>query len=304
MKRIILLIIVLIFSLYTAHAIDLKQTTDIPDTLYIGIPFYIHLSIPAGVDSLLMVVPDSLPNFQILEQKITSEKDKKEFIIKAAAFEVGKLQFPPLKINLYRKVSTDSSAISPFTVNVRSVLPTKEEPKLRDIAGPLNIPWTIWNYLVILLFLVFIGAIVYLVLRYLRRKKGLILPQAQPVDSRPSWQVALEELESLQNQRLLEQGDFLLYHFGLSMILRRFLENYIRFNAVEMTTSEIHEVLQTRDFPRWVGIIEFLQQADTVKFAKHIPANDESEAAYRWLYMYLKSFSEMEQAPVKENSNA
>ncbi|HNX00841.1 MAG TPA: hypothetical protein PKK33_05700, partial [Candidatus Cloacimonadota bacterium] len=65
------------------------------------------------------------------------------------------------------------------------------------------------------------------------------------------------------------------------------------FNAVEMTTSEIRDILHDLNFQRNVGIIEFLQDCDKVKFAKHIPSRDESDKAYRWLYMYLTSFNQV-----------
>lgn len=297
--KILILLALLTSSIF---AMDLKQTTEIPDSLYIGIPFYIRLEIPAGVDSLHVVVPDSLPNFQILEQKRSTVKDSREFIIKAAAFEIGDLRFPQLGIDVYKRASRDSACISPFNLKVRSVLPEKGEPKLKDIAPPLDVPWTIWNYMILALIIALIIGISYLIRRYLKKKKGLHLSFAPSTDLRPIWKIALDDLEALQAQRLLEQGDFLNYHFGLSMILRWFLENYAGFNAVEMTSSEIRDLLEKRDFPRRVGIIEFLQGADTVKFAKHIPSRDESESAYKWLYMYLKSFGENNQE--QGNGNA
>ncbi len=304
MNRKLILLLILFLSLSLAHAMTLTQKNEIPDTLYIGIPFYIHLSLPQGTDSLNVVIPDSLPNFQILEQKRSTEKGKNEFIIKAAAFEVGNLQFPALKIEVYKKTTADSAAIIPFNLTVRSVLPPKGEPKLKDIADALNVPWTIWNYIVILLALVLIAGITYLIIHYLHFRKKQIIPIGKPVDSRPAWQIALDELVLLQSQRLLDKGEFLDYHFGLSMILRRFIENYAGFNAVEMTTSEIHDILSSNDYTWKAGIVEYLQEADRVKFAKHIPTPGDSEEAYRWLYQYLQSFSQIEKPVEKETPNA
>ncbi len=275
------------------QAIELQQTTEIPDSVYIGTPFYIHLVIPAGVDSIYVIVPDSLPNFQIIDQKRSVEKDKKEFVIKAAAFETGNLQFPQLKIKVYKKASQDSASISPFNLTVRSVLPPKGEPKLKDIAPPLNIPWTVWNYLLLLITAAIVVGIIYLLRHYLKKSKENVTNISKPIDSRSPWVIALEELEVLQALRLLDKGDYLDYHFSLSMIMRRFLELFAGFNAVEMTTSEIRDILHDLNFQRNVGIIEFLQDCDKVKFAKHIPSRDESDKAYRWLYMYLTSFNQV-----------
>jgi hypothetical protein len=304
MNKRILLLLICILTFGMVHAVSLSQTTEIPDTLYIGTPFYIHLILPSEADSLHVIIPDSLANFQILEQKSLTEQGKKEFIIKAAAFETGNLQFPSLTVTVFSKVKMDSTTITPFKLTVRSVLPPKEEPKLKDIAGPLNITWTIWNYVVIILAIIIIAGVIYLVIRYLRKRRKTVLNVGKPIELLPAWQVALEQLEALQALRLLDKGDFLNYHFGLSMILRSFLENLVEFNAVEMTTSEIHDILDEREFDRRIGIIEFLQNTDTVKFAKHLPTQEQSDSAYKWLYSYLKSFSVIENKSELENSDA
>ena len=74
------------------------------------------------------------------------------------------------------------------------------------------------------------------------------------------------------------------------------MELKYKFNAVEMTTSEIRENLVLDDFKEKSRILEFMNAADKVKFAKYVPSLQESESALKWLEEYLNSFERKEKS--------
>ena len=115
---------------------------------------------------------------------------------------------------------------------------------------------------------------------YLRRLAPAVAPAVAPAAS----QVALEALRRLHARGLIEKQQFETYYVGLSAIVREYLENGLNLRAPEMTTEEF---LSTAARDRQLSpvqqerLAEVLSQGDLVKFARHRPRLEESEAAYR-----------------------
>ena len=185
-------------------------------------------------------------------------------------------------------------------VHVASLLTQEGQPTdIRDIKPPEAVPFNWRLFLVGGVVLVALGgigmALAYLLNRFRR---------AAVVPPRPAHEVALEALSHLRARYLPQAGQFEAYYVALSAIVRTYLEDGLRVRAPEMTTEEFL-VAVTRDSsaprsrsarrpPKGRGgdrpsrlpsaqqrlLGAFLAQADLVKFARHRPSLDESEAAY------------------------
>ena len=167
-------------------------------------------------------------------------------------------------------------------VHVASLLAQEGQPTdIRDIKPPEDVPFN-WRLPLVggaaLVALIGIGMALYYFLNRFRR--AAVLPP------RPAHEVALESLSHLRARHLPQAGQFEAYYVALSAIVRTYLEDGLRVRAPEMTTEEFL-VAVTRDTrpsrlpptrQRLLGA--FLAQADLVKFARHRPSLDESEAAY------------------------
>ena len=132
--------------------------------------------------------------------------------------------------------------------------------------------------------------VIIIYLRKILRKKPEQLTEQEYLDPRPVYVIALEMLDNLKKRELLKTGEFLIFYFHLSYIMRFFIERYYQINAVEMTFSEIRENLQIVDFKEKSTIMTFLNFADKVKFAKFIPTLKEAGNSFNLLENYLKSF--------------
>ena len=113
-----------------------------------------------------------------------------------------------------------------------------------------------------------IGAFIY----YQKRKK-----KAEEL-KKPAHIIALEEIEKLKNEHLIEKGIVREYYFRLSDIFRRYIENRFSIPAVEQTTQELLPEIMRLDAmnaPSKSGVRDFLNHSDMVKFAKYVPAEDE-----------------------------
>jgi hypothetical protein len=95
---------------------------------------------------------------------------------------------------------------------------------------------------------------------------------------KPAHIIALEEIEKLKSEHLIEKGVVREHYFRLSDIFRHYIENRFSIPAVEQTTQELlPEIMGLDAMPTAAksGVRNFLCHSDMVKFAKYQPAADE-----------------------------
>jgi hypothetical protein len=133
-----------------------------------------------------------------------------------------------------------------------------------------------------------LGAIaLWLVRRWLSRPK----PVPPPPPPRPAWDIALDELEAIRRDRLLEKERYTEYFDRTNDALRRYLGNRFGFDGIESTTDEVLAQLMRHSagFVRFDApgasaesglpapgvsfdvIARFLRESDLVKFANLTP---------------------------------
>ena len=106
----------------------------------------------------------------------------------------------------------------------------------------------------------------------------------------PPFERAIEELKALESETLSEQEEFKQYYSRLTDVVRRYLEEEAKIDALESTSEELLVKLEMRkdagslDLDRQTlkSLREVLQNADLVKFAKSMPemykANEDRKA--------------------------
>ena len=117
--------------------------------------------------------------------------------------------------------------------------------------------------------------------------------------SEENFQLSMQELALRRLAALLEsrkhESDVKSFFVELSDIVRWYVERLTGIRAPELTTEEfLHKIAEPRNRlwgnaeqqpPCFTGsldtLVPFLESADIVKFAKHVPANDEMMLAFR-----------------------
>lgn len=110
-----------------------------------------------------------------------------------------------------------------------------------------------------------------------RPKRAYVVPPPPP------HEVALAALSKLRGRRYIEEGRFETFYIELSAIARRYLEDRFHLRAPEMTTEEFLATAgrdQRLSIPQRRLLGDFLSQADLVKFARHHPTLQDTEAAF------------------------
>lgn len=194
-----------------------------------------------------------------------------------AVWDTGTIVIPPARVNYYfpgdtvrRTISTDS-----LTLRVNSIL-AQGDGQLRPIKGPVALPMIIpWRTILLLLVLVLLFLAIMIVWR---RRQSDSQPSSVAVTPRePADKLALRLLEDLRKRRLWEAGEFNQYYFALSQILRQYIEGSLYLKTLEMTTAEI---VAQRDLLPYTSrqiswLLDFLQRADLIKFARRQPTHDD-----------------------------
>ena len=286
------LILIYLFNFYFASDgfgqgnISLSASVD-KTTITIGdiITYSVSVTRDEDVSVELPSLGGNLGQFEIRDYNIHEPEKKDGKIIDRvdytiSTFEVGEFEIPPVGVRYFIPPDSTEQTLKTEVINitVESVKPS-EEGDIKDIKPPWEIlfnwgPIIIGGSIALIVILLIIGLIIYL----RKRKKGeSFLPKKIEIP-RPPHEIAYEELKSLQNSDVLEQGQIKLYYSEISEIIRKYIEGRFQIIALELTTMELMIELNTSDLSsEHASLFEmFFTDCDLVKFAKFIPADEEN----------------------------
>ena len=245
----------------------------------------------------------------------TLSKDASNFTLSQTytitSFDSGGFYVP--QITFKYKNQGDTSYFEALTdsllLNV-TTLPVDTTKAIRDIKGPMSVPWTFMEILPYIIGAIFLAALVWFVIWYRKkRKKGeSILGFAKP--KIPAHEQALLALEALKNKKLWHNNKVKEYYTELTEIIRTYIENRYSVLAMEMTTGEITTALQPFgiDNSLMKKTREMLVLADLVKFAKANPLPDEHDRCLDTAFEFVRTTKleeivvEVQEEPKTENN--
>ncbi len=231
-----------------------------------------------------------------LDTILDSEKQVKTYAktFTLVIFEPGIYTFP--EIPFFVKTPTDTGYFEVFT---NAVIITVEAPNvdmendIKDIKTVWKIPLTfkeVLPYLLILLGLgvfTFVGIYVY---RKWKNKEPLFVFAPKPVI--PAHIEALENLEKLRLKQLWQNSLVKEYYTELTDILRIYIEKDLQIHAIEMTSDELIDAVETSALTDKSELITLLRHllptADLVKFAKSMPLADEHDRCFKDVKQFIE----------------
>ena len=302
------LLTVLIFSAGVAFAQEYKASAKIsPHSILIGdqVDLSLSFSVPSGTEVIWPAIQDTiLRNIQVINRtKIDSSwsADKKSLQLtqklRLTCFDSGFYTLPPISF-FYRHlpdttIRTEQTETQILMVHTLAVDTTKA---IKPIKGPVRIGFSILEFLPwIIAGLLFIAIAGFLVFYYMKRKKGEPIFVLRPGVKYQPHEWALMELEKLRAKKLWQAGKIKEYHTDLTDILRKYFENRFHIMAMESTTDEILEDLETKTLIAMENremLGKILSMADLVKFAKYLPLPEEHEQSMEYAVDFVsKTFS-------------
>jgi hypothetical protein len=156
-------------------------------------------------------------------------------------FDTGVVSIPGLEFEVARGSNWDRHRLPVVELPIVPVLSAADSnAALHPLRGPLGAPW--WERVPWLLLLLagIVLLVTWYVWRWLRNRKPAVKPLAAPVPVRvdPATE-AMHELAALRKLRLPQDGRFADHAYGLTRILKRFLERATGLTRPGDTTPEL-----------------------------------------------------------------
>ncbi len=233
----------------------------------------------------------SLSKFKLLKRDLKTEKngtqliDTYTFIL--TPLDLGEIEIPPININTSTDggFSDEEAGLSTpaIKISVQGIIQNEQDAKLKDILPPEKVYERTYILLYILGGLTILALIIYLIWRHLKNRKKTELKENESstaISILSPYEEAIISLKLLEDEKLISKSMYKEFYLRLTEILKRFIERFYGFNAVEMTTSELTTYLIDHPQPNLdlTEVKNFLYMADLIKFAKYIP---DAEMAYR-----------------------
>ena len=195
-------------------------------------------------------------------------------------FATGEFKTPDLPVAIRHPGGRVEEVFpAPLRLTVKSVL-TGPDEQLKDIRSPADLSTPFWERPA----MIAVGALVVLATLgsggffFYRRSRSREAFPEPVVDTRPPWEVALQELDRIQGLDLPGRGDLKRHYTLVAGTLRAYLgATYLSepegMDATDMSSEEIGAAIWQSPLDHGNGrmIIELLQEADLVKFANYTP---------------------------------
>ena len=274
------------FCVQSVFSQEVQTITDKKDIL-IGeqIKLKIKAVLPLNnVVSKWLVIPDSIPHFDIVEiakPDTLNFKDNSKTIeqtITLTSFDSGRWVFPslPVEFNGVAGQGTQLASTDSFFVNV-SFSPPDSTNQLRDIKPIIKVSITdyFWYYIIggaLLLLL-----IIFLLYRYFKKRKQL--QPATSVSHLSPYDEAMEELKKLSQFNLQDAVEIKSYHSRLADIFKNYLGRKQQKNLSNKTAGDLLTNISDINLSaeNISDLATALRCTDAVKFAKYLPLSIESE---------------------------
>jgi len=269
----------------TSAQITVKTSVD-KNNILIGqqINFRVSTTMPDNTYRLSWFsIPDSIGNFNV----ITTNKIDSNFTngtlnfsqnIVLTSFDSGRQVIPPLTLTAATldgdstfDVYTDSVGINVTYSPTDSIMPFHDIKNIIEVKN--SFPW--WAWMLVALGVILLIILILFLFKYFKKEKdtGIFESKLSPYDE------AMQSLNNLEKDNLLEQNKFKEYHSRLSDIFKRYLSRKTNSYQLHLTTDELLIEINGLDLSK-ESISNFancLRMGNAVKFARYIPPAYENE---------------------------
>ena len=238
------------------------------------------LDLPSSGYTVNFKLPDSIPHFEIIENKnFDTVSSNGSFIVSKkiifTSFDSGAWHIPSFEVLLGKNNSAAKFNTDSILVNV-NFSPADSTNELRDIKPIMEV--SVKDYAWYYVAAGALAAIIIIVLlyRYLKNRKKKPVPVFHSALS--AYDEAIKALQELKQFDLNKPEQIKAYHVSLATIFKKYYSRKQSRNLMNKTTGDILLGMKEQDAdPALLSAVAVaLRCADAVKFAKYIPDVSES----------------------------
>lgn len=234
----------------------------------------LHVAFPVLGDSLS-------PNIEVISKsaidtvQIRSGREQLSQELLITLFDTGSFEIPPLDFTVHLGSLRDTIATLPVYVEI---VPMQLDSTIRDIRANYKAPVNFSELWPFLLGAVLAGLLVWLLVRYFKRRTAAVPEPGPAVPDELPEVIALRELQQLKDEKTWQRAGVKAFYIRHTGIVRTYIERRFNIDAMEQTTDEILGSLKNtgcngNDRSMLSGMLKL---ADLVKFAKAIPEQEEN----------------------------
>lgn len=299
--------IVFILTLFlvsgVANAQRIKATARLDSTnILLGdqVKLFLEIDHPKDVKVEFPQVPDSLNQglIEILSRNPidTFELDNEGFQKQIQSYLITSFDSGSYRISpMWFKINVDGTIDSVPTNGVSLFVHSMEIDTTRgpaDIKMPYDAPLTLKEVTPYILGVILIGAIIFLLLYSIKRRKANKPIFARPAKPKePPYIVALRELDRIKTEKVWQKGKSKQYYSEVTEALRVYIVDRFEIPAMEQTSDETIESFQAnKDLltdKLFSSLSQTLKLADLVKFAKYKPLADDDSLSLTNAYTFV-----------------
>jgi len=268
-------------------------------TILIGQQFNLRLELTHSKNQSVpwIEIPDTIGKLEVVQKsKIDTLASDSSVLVRRqtltiTGFDSGFYVITPFRFAFSQPGDTAEYAAEtdPLLITVNTI-PVDTTKAIKDIKGPVEVPWTLADFLPYIGGVIVAALLVWLIYYLVRKYRKKPVEHVPVVPSRPAHEIAIEELKKLEEEKLWQQGNFKSYHTRLTDVIRNYIENRWQITALEQTTDEIlagfSKGMLTDEL--YLKLKYLLENADLVKFAKLQPVAYENEQSLANAYEFVR----------------
>ncbi|HRX12502.1 MAG TPA: hypothetical protein P5210_12670 [Draconibacterium sp.] len=288
--KIIISFLIVLLNVAVTQAQQIRATARLDSTnILIGdqIKLFLEIDYPKNVtidfpqqlsvDSLIEVLGKSkIDTVQIENSEL--EKQIRSYTI--TSFDSGSYRISPQWFKVNVNGTVDSVPTNGVSLHVYS-MEIDTTRGLTDIKMPYSAPLTLKEVTPYILGVLLLGAIIFLLLYSIKRRKKNKPFFALPVKPKePPHVIALRELDRIKSEKIWQKDKTKQYYSEVTDVLRTYIEDRFEIRAMEQTTDEILDSFRYQkglvSDKNYQNLSQILSVADLVKFAKYktLPDDD------------------------------
>lgn len=286
------LLLMILFAVPALAQTRVQASLD-TNVIKIGEQFHLKLTAEANPDTKIVFpsFPDSLQKIEVLNRgkvDTTKSEDGKLMIyrqdITLTCFDSGLYVISSIPF----LASPDTLYTNPLSLKVLSFA-VDTSKGFRDIKAPLSMPFSFKEILPYIAIGIMIAILVAIGIWYYNKRKEKAPAEAIKPNPLQAHEIALQDLEKLQEDKLWQRGFYKEYHSQVSDIVRTYIEYRFDIPAMELTSDETLQLYKRRDIPAetFEQLTYILKLADMAKFAKVVPLATENELSIQHAFNFV-----------------